>query len=367
MDDARLIQSQALDWLRFPLAVLVIFIHTHSPLVGYAESTGDAVPLQFYMLLRPLARFAFPTFFIISGYFFAKGCGKQGLRYDAFFASKLRRRVRTLLVPFLLWNTLFALIVVARKWLAHDFTGLPSLAGIYWGNTAGWLDERNYLGLPYKLGVYPIDVPLWFVRDLMICCLLAPVLSWLALRLKRYYLVLIGAVMILGLTPVIAGYRSYTLLLFGLGLYFGVRGQVMTTAMERIKWPCLAIVLLLWYPDVKQESLPAYLAQWCDITLLLAGCITMINLAVLVTRKGWQMPALLRQSVFFVFAFHSLMLWGIPQLIRVPLRLMPHTFAVQALYVVVMPLIIAGLSVAAFAIARRVMPRLVALFTGGRC
>jgi len=46
---------------------------------------------------------------------------------------------------------------------------------------------------------------------------------------------------------------------------------------------------------------------------------------------------------------------------------MPHTFAVQALYVVVMPLIIAGLSVAAFAIARRVMPRLVALFTGGRC
>jgi len=74
MDDARLIQSQALDWLRFPLAVLVIFIHTHSPLVGYAESTGDAVPLQFYMMLRPLARFAFPTFFIISGYFFAKGC-----------------------------------------------------------------------------------------------------------------------------------------------------------------------------------------------------------------------------------------------------------------------------------------------------
>jgi len=359
-------QSQALNWLKFPLAVLVVYIHTHSRFISYTSATDEASAQLLYKMILAITHLAVPTFFIISGYFFTKGCDDVGIHYDSVFGGKLRKRVRTLLIPFLLWNTIIAICAFARKYFAHDLSDLHSLVEIYWGNTAGWLDQRNYLGLPSKSYVYPLDVPLWFVRDLMVSMLFAPILSWLALKLKRYYLIITTLLLVLGVTPIIAGYRTSTLYWFGFGFYFGIHGKLLIDGCARMKWPCLIIALLLWYPRVIQESLPVLLSELCCNGFLVAGCVTMINLAVAVTRKQClAVPATLQQSVFFVYSFHCFILFH--PLIKAPLAIIPHNFFTLALYLVVMPLVIVALSVAAYAISKRLLPHFTALLTGNRC
>jgi len=92
----------------------VVFIHAYS----LGESLlGNNIPVAQHHWLtiflqnfcsQGLARIAVPTLFFISGYlFFAKGT----LSVPE-YRQKLKARVNSLLIPFLLWN-LFTLVVIA--------------------------------------------------------------------------------------------------------------------------------------------------------------------------------------------------------------------------------------------------------------
>ena len=93
------LQSQTINWLRFPLIVLVVFIHNQ----GKGTSLSDVIipwgamqGTDYYNLLRlfitsVFARIAVPTFFIISGYLFF-------IKIDSFnyriYKSKIRQRIK---------------------------------------------------------------------------------------------------------------------------------------------------------------------------------------------------------------------------------------------------------------------------------
>lgn len=123
-----------------------------SVVVGHAAGesrAGGAIGL--------LTLFAVPWFFVVSGYFFIRSLNKYGR------GELLRRKVSSLLVPYLLWCLI--------GWVA--FMPIGSGSGPI-------LRICEIFGFAPR---YPIaNLPLWYVRALiffmLVGCMLAPILRW---------------------------------------------------------------------------------------------------------------------------------------------------------------------------------------------
>ena len=101
---------QVFNWLRFPLMVLVVFVHVTGP---SAVLNADLAGIGYYDLFRRalslvLAQLAVPMFFFISGYLFLNRL--QDWDWGV-YSGKLKKRCKSLLVPYVVWNTIGILVV----------------------------------------------------------------------------------------------------------------------------------------------------------------------------------------------------------------------------------------------------------------
>ncbi len=132
----------------------------------------------FNMLIRyGICLVGVPFFFLTSGYFLAGHIGEEG-----WWKREAYKRVRTLLVPFILWNVIFLL-----------YNGsLASITDIVahraFGTSLAFLKNPRYL----FLGFYPIIIPplglLWYIRALLLLVLVSPVIVWALKRFPRVFI-----------------------------------------------------------------------------------------------------------------------------------------------------------------------------------
>lgn len=126
--------------LSYVLACLVLVIHSrYSDTYNYAQWIKDYI--------SPVA---VPAFFILSGVtFFRNYCNQE-------FISKVKSRFHTLIIPYLLWNTIWYLFIATTSvFLPQFYHGMPladlSIKGVF-------------LGI-FHHGQNP---PFWFVFNLII-------------------------------------------------------------------------------------------------------------------------------------------------------------------------------------------------------
>lgn len=134
--------KQRTDWVdiaRFLAIVPIILVHC--PISGELRAALDVVFQMSWVWL----------FFFLSGYFSGKKA--PDFRKDG-------RRGLSLLIPYLIWNTLYLLIncvpVMVEAWDRGGAQGLVSYV----------------VREGYGIGGVPVFVPLWFLRDLVIFSLL---------------------------------------------------------------------------------------------------------------------------------------------------------------------------------------------------
>jgi surface polysaccharide O-acyltransferase-like enzyme len=172
--------SSRIEILRFPLIIGVVFIHnfdTTVSMVGGAIGVAhNSVWVEFVRLFvsRGVARVAVPLLFLVSGYLFFFGEWSWE-RYG----SKLKRRLHTLLIPFLFWN--LATLVVFAVVQSIPQTKIY-FVGTVWPPvySFSFFDYFNaLLGIAVK---YPIAFQFWFIRDLMALVVLAPAIHILLAR-----------------------------------------------------------------------------------------------------------------------------------------------------------------------------------------
>ena len=109
-------QYEVIRQLRFPMIVLVTFAHSYGGVAeGFSLLTSDWNTYEFLKLLvsQTLVKVAMPVFFIMSGYLFFANVGKWNL---ATYKKKTLRRVKTLLIPYLIWNLLMAIKLKTFSW-----------------------------------------------------------------------------------------------------------------------------------------------------------------------------------------------------------------------------------------------------------
>lgn len=119
-----------------------------------------------------------PLFFFMSALLFYRKCEYSDLK------RKLSSRVYSLLVPYLLWNTIFVLIYFV-------ITRIPVIS------------EHMRMGVvlndPVSIIVAILDsrfTPLWFIRDLMCFCLFSPVILFVIKRKWLAALVFVASVFV---------------------------------------------------------------------------------------------------------------------------------------------------------------------------
>lgn len=345
-----------MEALRYPLIVLVLYMHI-------VPLDPVEVPLEWslravYIFLTEyishnFGRIAVPIFFLISGFLFFRRAPE---RFSwTFFTEQWRKRIWTLLIPYLLWNILKYSIVLVKTYV-H---------GCLVGGDAG-LDDLRALSMLDVLYA-PINEPLWYVRDLICMVLVAP----LFYTLFRC----VGVVGLLGLLvfyfsvlhPPIIGFSPTAIFYFGLGAYYAISQRNMLDDFCRFRWSPFLLFLLILLVGTFVDNVTMYKEYWIRPAIVLG--VVGIFYVVLVVKESY--PKILAfcarhaGSVFFIYAVHEIYLksWVKGIFYRTPLA---ESGIGMIVGYAVMPLCLLALCHFLDGLTKRISPRGYKLFTGGR-
>ena len=190
--------SQSLDLLRFPLALMVVVVHVFSWRSNIETGwdhldTFRMVNYARCIIKATLADTRVPLYFFMAGYFFFK----ISTFSTKVYIRKLRNRVHSLLIPYILWIVIAIVIVVItftpQISLIHNDRDLHNLnISISSILNCFWNYDGSLIGKSVTNYGYPLVTPLWFVRDLMIVVVTTPLLYICLKHVGKLLLVALG-------------------------------------------------------------------------------------------------------------------------------------------------------------------------------
>ena len=285
------VTSKALALIRWPLVMCIVAVHVFVPVsitvdgVVYDMGSSSMNAGLWRFVQGFVSENGVATFFFISGFLFMTGQAMTPARYK----SKVRRRVHSLLIPYVIWNALTLLCAVV---LASD--GISTLSML-----KGFV-MKNALG-------YPHDAPLWFIRDLMVCIAVVPVFGLIIRKSGWWAVAMLGVVCFWLYTRP----SSYPLLLvsamffFYWGAFMAISGRGDLYAEFRpLMVPCLILYPLLGMAHVLVEPLShewGMLTKCCNLLVVIPLA---VNVACWFVNRGYSANRFLTSATFFVFASH---------------------------------------------------------------
>jgi peptidoglycan/LPS O-acetylase OafA/YrhL len=281
--------SAAITWLRFPLIFFIILLHCYS--VVRINGTGSSYFHTVYPFALWLGETGVPGFFFISGYLFFLSKKSYG--------QKLKTRVHTLLIPYLLWNgALLALYLIAyaagypqdinHKNIAEY--GIIDYIRLFWDR--GDFSDGNFV---------PLLCPFWYIRNLLIMSILSPLLCYIIRYTREVFLLIVAA---WWLTTYHNAFIPQTILFFSLGAYFSILEiNPLEIAAKKYKW-VIVLTVLTAIADIGSHS-----AFSTPISLQLHRMALIMNIPALLLLADWCMQRgfhhqLFPNAAFIVFAVH---------------------------------------------------------------
>lgn len=353
--------SKTISYLRLPLIVSVVFIHTSLEKVnvnGNLLVAEDLFPLHNilqHLISREIGSISVPLFFFFSGFLFFKN---TDFNFDS-FKKKLNKRFHTLLIPYIFWNFLVLILYyLAQTFFPSMISGANKLVreyNIFDYFCAFWSYEENM----------PISYQFWFIRDLIVVVICSPIVYLIIRKLNVLGVVLLGILWCLGMVFPITGFSCVAFFFFTFGAYFAInqRNFIVDFKPLRLSFTFFYILLVmvdtyLWYYQ------NAYFYFIHKIGILI-GLITIITwTAYGIQKKILKSSALLTGSSFFIYAYHGL---PIMLLVKIWVNLMcPVTELTMVLGYILIPCIIVGVGIGIYILMVKLFPRFLGFITGGR-
>ncbi|MBQ7741570.1 MAG: acyltransferase [Bacteroidaceae bacterium] len=310
--------SATIKTLRLPLAVCIVLIHLHMQVSGTQIEWGSLTSMDAWRLfacvsINELAAIAVPLFFMISGFLFfyksePSNFGTLELWNSGthnWWFGKLRRRVRTLLVPYVLFCLLAVIGLVVNHTMQghslgdslHTFLGNGKWLHNFWDvHTTG--TNTNILGITKPVS-YPICIPLWFIRDLMVIVLMTPLIRWALLKLRLGWIAIMLVLSLTGIWIPLVGFSPSSCLWFSIGAWFSLRSVNMAASLQPLRVPLLCAAIPLLVVDILTDGTPS--DRYVHFAFLLVAVPAVYSLA-LPLHGGAGRGSL----SFFIFAFHTL-------------------------------------------------------------
>ena len=197
-------QYDLINQLRLPMIILVTYAHSYGGVAeGYGIMTGgwDSYEVLKIIVSQTLVKVVMPVFFVMSGYLFFANVTQWNTQI---YWQKIKRRFKTLLNPYLIWNLLMAVKL-------HTYS-----LSIFWE---------------------PANMPLWFLRDLMVVSLLTPIIYIGVKKLGWWIFVILLPVYMTGIWAIQPGLNPYAICFFTLGAFLSIRQMDLIDTCKRFEMP----------------------------------------------------------------------------------------------------------------------------------
>ena len=355
------LMSNTINFLRFPLTVAVVYIHFNISRKGisvhglnYGTDNPDWYTFIINLFSSVIASIAVPLFFLISGYLFfcQKNFNKE------IYLSKLKKRIKTLLIPFILWNLIAILYQSIRfvPFFSSFFPGvyktevhltLVRVLNTFFCCTLSngiFVSPMEYTMTEIVNEPYPIDVPLWYIRDLMVAVIMSPVIYLLIKRFQLLYIFFMGFLWYLR------------------NLFFPTGGYIILLIMRKMKYYLLLYIPIALCDTILLYSEYSYLVHNLGVLL---GVMVVFVISAHFVEVRVTIPPKLRNATFFVFAFHKLIIDDVAKMVFSVLHLPDDTYIMLLLYFII-PIMTIGVCIFLYQIINKFLPTACGLLTGGR-
>lgn len=340
--------SESITHLRFPLIVIIIIYHAYiaAPIPGHVAYYQTIYPLSLW-----IGETGVPGFFFISGLLFYYS--------SKTYTSKIKSRFRTLVIPYFIWNTIILLGYIAAYFLKFHLQinngktlaeyGFFDYIRIFW-DCGDW---DGGIGKP----IYPI---MWFVRNLMLLCLLSPIWKYLIEKTGLLLPVSCGIYWIL-LPNMGLAYESISF--FCLGAFFPIKKINLMTFLNKYHPALLGLVIALGIADFVTHTI--IICPYDLIIHRIALFLNVISLPLFGTyfaRHCSRMASLSHMS-FFIFCTHL----PIVIIIRKPALWHPELSSITHVFIFIFSIIVITLlCITCYQMTKRFIPTFLGYATGNR-
>lgn len=281
---------------RFLCIFLMMFVHVPTGLTGNIYDRDAWVfDIVYFIFTRLVGLSSVSLLSVVSGYFIVSSLQKSGA------ARLILSKLRTLIVPLIAWNSLMLALLFAYGLLSGKWQDMPDPSALGLGNAL------------LALTKWPLDIPLWFLRDLFVCCVLSPILYVALKRLPAMTILVLVAYTLFGENLLILQ-RPQLLLFFAVGMWLRIAGpdtqtidrwsRVLAVGLVAMVAVFLAIRIERILLTEMDQTLRLTLDTLLRVTMaagfwLLTGVIRNTRLAALCTR--------LEPYAFFLFCSHAIL------------------------------------------------------------
>lgn len=290
-------QSELINACRFPLMVLVVLIHGGAAVLSPYSTFFNNVDM-FELISRGisqnLATIAVPCFFLISGFLFFKNI--NNFTSQVYF-NQLRKRAFTLLIPYLLWNILFIGVILLKNYIFIA-------KGVEVDDLYHLLHKKMWVELLWS-DEFPINYPLWYLRDLICMVLLAPAFYFYFRYLNIFGVLLIILINLLGIDTGIPGLSITGLTYFGIGSYLALNKRNIRVEFSAVNYLCLIGAILFGSLSYYFIDTPYFL--FLNRMYIIFGIVTFFNgIAFLIKNRNVKLNLMrLAAPVFFIYCVHA--------------------------------------------------------------
>lgn len=328
-------KSHLIWLLKIVATVMVMYIHSAN-IFGYANMTQPYYVRPFALL----ANTGVPVFMLISGFLF--------FRREVKWSDNFKKKLKRLALPFLIWSSLWILFELAGHFI------MPSR----FEDVLGWSFPEflnKLIGIPFVTG--PLYGPLWYVRDLFIISVFAPLIQKPVRRFPLIFLVCAG---VLWFSPVNQMVKQ-TVVLFIAGGVLSVKSEwISRFKLIDHKFGLLALALGIGFSlIVIGESYFTYCFYQLAILCYISAAFLICN--ALEKRQGVKtFSAFLSGYIFVIYVTHGKLL----SILQIVYTSKLHGAVLTAAGYFLIPLICFGVCLVFSMAFKKLLPKVYKICTG---
>jgi fucose 4-O-acetylase-like acetyltransferase len=344
--------SGKIKFLRLPLIIGIVTIHSSINPVGYADKFFQSFISNIW------GGSSVSFLFILSGFLFFRNFNLSLNSY----LEKLKSRFWTLLVPYLFWNlALLAMVLIVLN--------ISATSSIIQGHYKEYIADYSFANFidcltGYRSG-YPIAFHFWYVRDLIVMVILSPVFLLVARKIPYLGLALFAAPWLLKLQLGFIKIQWLGPLFFYLGCLIAVQKMDLTWLNRRKSliigiYLAMAIVMAIMQ-TYEINFFQQHLFECCTRVV---GTMGIWCASDLVGGKLQKVCLNLSGLAFFVYAAHEPTVTVLKEVLE-RLSKTPNSITVMVHYLLILT-IATLVTLAAGSLLQRYTPKFFQVITGAR-
>jgi len=353
--------SNVILFLRFPLIIGVILIHsTGEGIMNQGEeimkNAGILHQISTLIFSNILARTAVPLFFFIAGFLFFYKLKNFGFNE---YKSNSYKRIKSLLIPYIIWNFIVIIIFYLKDLYFPQFT-----SGKHELMQNMSFKELLLCFWSYDNGGYPKCYQFWFIRDLMVVFFcLSPVIYWCIKKIKIFFVLLLGINWCFFEVVSFVGLSSAAMFFITLGAYFGINKIDFIELIQKHKTKLILLYSFISLIELVTTINGIQISYLHNINILI-GMLAIFSFTSILVSKNIKMNSLCVRSTFFVYASHGVLLLIVQKLLA---KLIPiDNDVIATIWYFSAGFLTTVLCIGLYFMSAKVLPKTTAIICGGR-